>query len=83
MADRLFAAGVTSPAVLATCDVEELMGLARVDEDKAQALQQNAEAVAGGMAADKAKSDAEPAALEPEETTSPDQPLTGADGEES
>ena len=82
LADRLFAAGVTSPAALATCDVEELMGLARVDEDKAQALQRSAEAVAGGKVADKAKSDAEPAAIEPEDTTVPDQPLTDAGGEE-
>jgi len=40
LADRLFAVGVTSPALLAAMDVEQLMTLARIDQDKARAMQQ-------------------------------------------
>jgi N utilization substance protein A len=40
LADRLFAAGITSPAALAAMDVEQLMGLARIDQEKAQRMQQ-------------------------------------------
>ncbi len=42
LADRLFAAGVTSPAMLASMNTEELMSLARLDQAKAQQLQQAA-----------------------------------------
>lgn len=40
LADRLFAAGITSAAMLAAMDTEQLMGLARIDQEKAQTLQQ-------------------------------------------
>ncbi len=40
LADRLFAVGVTTPALLAAMDVEQLMTLARVDQEKAQVMQQ-------------------------------------------
>jgi N utilization substance protein A len=42
LADRLFSVGVTSPALLAAMDVEQLMGLARIDQEKAMAMQQAA-----------------------------------------
>jgi len=42
LADRLFAAGVTSAGQLAGMEIEKLMALARLDRDKAQALQQMA-----------------------------------------
>ncbi len=40
LADRLFAVGVTTPALLAAMDVEQLMTLARFDQEKAQVMQQ-------------------------------------------
>ena len=40
LADRLFAVGVTSPALLAAMDVEQLMTLARIDQEKARMMQQ-------------------------------------------
>jgi N utilization substance protein A len=46
LADRLFAAGVSTAALLATMDVEQLMTLARLDQDRALALQKAAAAVA-------------------------------------
>lgn len=46
LADRLFAAGVSTAPVLAGMDVEQLMTLARLDQDRALALQQAAAAVA-------------------------------------
>ncbi len=42
LADRLFAAGITSVAILAEMDTEQLMNLARIDLEKAQAMQQAA-----------------------------------------
>jgi N utilization substance protein A len=42
LADRLFAAGVTSAGRLAGMDIEKLMALARVDEEKARTLQKMA-----------------------------------------
>ena len=42
LADRLFAAGITSAAALAAMDSEELMGLARIDAERAQTIQQRA-----------------------------------------
>jgi N utilization substance protein A len=42
LADRLFSAGITSVAQLAEIDVEKLMTLARLDEEKAGALQRMA-----------------------------------------
>ena len=46
LAGRLFAAGVSTAPVLATMDVEQLMTLARLDQDRALALQKAAAAVA-------------------------------------
>jgi N utilization substance protein A len=46
LADRLFAAGVSTPQALAAMDAEELMTVARVDPERAQALQEAARAVA-------------------------------------
>jgi N utilization substance protein A len=46
LADRLFAAGVSTAPLLATMDVEQLMTLARLDQDRALALQKAAAAVA-------------------------------------
>ena len=43
LADRLFTVGVTSPALLAAMDVEQLMTLARLDQEKARAMQQAAD----------------------------------------
>jgi N utilization substance protein A len=45
LADKLFAAGITSAALLAAMDVEQLMSLARIDQEKASALQQAAATV--------------------------------------
>jgi len=42
LADRLFAAGITSTATLAAMDIEQLMSLARVDQEKARSMQQMA-----------------------------------------
>jgi N utilization substance protein A len=47
LADRLFAAGFTTAGLVATMDIEQLMTLARIDQDKAQALQQAAAAIQG------------------------------------
>lgn len=38
LADRLFAAGITSPAMLAAMDVDELMLQVRIDQEKAENL---------------------------------------------
>ena len=51
LADRLFAAGITSPAVLAAMDVEQLMDLARIDPERAQAMQQAASLINSSSAA--------------------------------
>ena len=62
LADRLFAAGVTSPAMLASMNTEELMSLARLDQAKAQQLQQ----AAGPMASEgSGVQGSEPVAPEP------------------
>ncbi len=42
LADRLFAAGITSVAILAAMDTEQLMSLARLDQERAQSMQQMA-----------------------------------------
>ena len=51
LADRLFAVGVTTPALLAAMDVEQLMGLARIDQEKARVMQQVAAAIPSSGAA--------------------------------
>ena len=50
LADRLFAAGVSTPQALAAMDAEELMTVARVDPERAQALQEAARAIAPATA---------------------------------
>lgn len=45
LADRLFAAGITSAPLLAAMDIEQLMTLARIDQDKAQGMQKAAAAM--------------------------------------
>jgi N utilization substance protein A len=45
LADRLFAAGITSAPLLAAMDIEQLMALARIDQDKAQGMQKAAAAM--------------------------------------
>ena len=60
LADRLFAAGVSTPQALAAMDAEELMTVARVDPERAQALQAAARALAPAEPAA-----GEPAAVEP------------------
>lgn len=70
LADRLFAAGVTSPALLAAMRTDELMALARIDEGRAQTLQQSA---AIGLSPEAVK-EAE-AFLASEEETTPDVPV--------
>ncbi len=74
LADKLFAAGITSAAVLATMDVEQLMSLARIDQEKATALQQVAATV---------KSPPAPAVSSgtPMVADSPDQPSDGGQEE--
>lgn len=80
LADRLFAAGFTSPAALATIHIEELMTLARLDEDKARLLRQSAAEVAGVAVAEDAVMATEPEqtaeeeqAVEPEQLGEPEQ----------
>lgn len=51
LADRLFAAGITSAAVLATMDVEQLMSLARIDQDRANTMLQQAALIKSSGAA--------------------------------
>jgi N utilization substance protein A len=46
LADRLFAAGITSAARLASAEIEQLMSLARIDQEKAQLMQRAAGVVA-------------------------------------
>jgi len=46
MADRLYGAGILTSALLAAADLEQLMSLARIDEEKARFIQQAAETVA-------------------------------------
>jgi N utilization substance protein A len=46
LADRLFAAGITTSALLASADLDQLMSLARIDQEKAELIQQAARAVA-------------------------------------
>ena len=60
LADRLFAAGVSTPQALAAMDAEELMTVARVDPERAQALQAAARPLAPAEPAA-----GEPAAVEP------------------
>ncbi len=42
LADRLFAAGITSPSVLAAMDVDEIVLHVRIDQEKAEKLRQKA-----------------------------------------
>lgn len=46
LADRLFASGITTAALLASADIDQLMSLARIDQEKARSLQQAAAEVA-------------------------------------
>ncbi|MGD9948516.1 MAG: transcription termination factor NusA [Desulfobulbus sp.] len=46
LADRLFGAGITTSALLASADIEQLSSLARIDQEKAQLIQQAARALA-------------------------------------
>jgi N utilization substance protein A len=46
LADRLFASGLTTVALLASTDVDRLMGLARIDQEKAERILQAAGTVA-------------------------------------
>ncbi len=46
LADRLFAGGIVTSALLASAEIEKLMSLARIDQEKAQLIQQAAGAVA-------------------------------------
>lgn len=68
LADRLFAAGITSPALLAATDIDRLMGLAKMDRARALTIQQaaarlSAPEVGGTVAAvDAANADVEGAA---------------------
>ena len=66
LADRLFAAGISSPLALAAMDAEELMTVARVDPERAQALQEAARAIAPATAglADAVEAADEPAAVD-------------------
>ena len=75
LADRLFAAGFTSPAALAAIHIEELMSLARIDEDKARLLRQSAAAVAGvAVAEDQPVRTVDPEQASEEQATEPEQP---------
>ncbi len=60
LADRLFAAGITSAAVLATMDVEQLMSLARIDQDRATKMLQMAALIKSSEAATEAPDTAPP-----------------------
>ncbi len=83
LADRLYAAGITTPAALAGFDVQELMALARVDEDKAQVLGRNAAMASGGATAGAADGVPEKDANASDEAEAPPhQPATDAGGEE-
>ena len=83
LADRLYAAGITTPAALAGFDVQELMALARIDEDKAQALRRNAAMASGGATAGAADGVPEKDANASDEAEAPPhQPATDAGGEE-
>ena len=46
LADRLFAGGIVTSALLASTEIEQLMSLARIDQEKAQLIQLAAGAVA-------------------------------------
>lgn len=46
LADRLYAGGIVTSALLASADIEQLMSLARIDQEKAELIQQAAGAVA-------------------------------------
>ncbi|MDD2465186.1 MAG: transcription termination factor NusA [Desulfobulbus sp.] len=59
LADRLFAAGITTAAYLASADMEQLMSLARIDQQKAQLIQQAAGAVASSDFGDEVDTDDE------------------------
>lgn len=76
LADRLFAAGVTSSAMLASMNADELVSLARLDPAKAQHLQQAAAAMTseGGGA-----QQSEPVAPEPPN----EMPATGGEARPS
>ena len=45
LADRLMSGGITTSALLASADIEKLMSLARIDQEKAELIQQAAGAV--------------------------------------
>jgi N utilization substance protein A len=70
LADRLFAAGITSAAVLATMDVEQLMSLARIDQDRANTMLQMAALIKSSGAA-----------LEESDTDQPEAPVSEAEQE--
>ena len=72
LADRLFAAGFTSPVALAAIKIEQLMTLARIDQDKARLLRQSAATVAGVAVAEDAI-----ATTEPEQATALEQTTEG------
>ncbi len=76
LADRLFAAGLTTAAQVASADIEQLMSLARLDQEKAQLIQQAAGAVAspppeGAIATEEGPDEA--AAQEPTEESEDNQ----------
>lgn len=78
LADRLFAAGITAAGLLAGMDVEQLMSLARIDEERAHALRQAAAAVQAPADEPGGSPDAEPATEQsPEPTAGDDQPEEG------
>jgi transcription termination/antitermination protein NusA len=88
LADRLFAAGITSTAILAAMDIEQLMSLARVDQEKARSMQQMAATIksSGAKAEYPVAPQDEPEEDEPEEDESEDQgddePEIAAESEE-
>lgn len=63
LADRLFAAGITDAAQLAALDMEQLISLGRIDQEKAAAIREDAGSVAI-PAADEAVASAEQTAEE-------------------
>ncbi len=68
-ADRLFAAGITSAAALATASVEQVMSLIRVDEAKAEALVQAARAAGANIDDAEAEEQQAPTELGDEQAT--------------
>ncbi len=79
LADRLFAAGISSPLALAAMDAEELMTVARVDPERAQALQEAARAIAPATAglADAVEAADDPAVAD--EPAAVDEPAVAGD----